>query len=746
MTLNANAVDIHLTMGVSETFRVVACRLTEGISKLTHAELELASLEDIDLEGSLQSDAKLSLHFGGIPLREWTLRVGKGRFVGIRDGALRYHIDLHPHLWLLQFSKNTRKFRNMSAKDIISKVLGENQVAHEWRTTRQPPTRKYCVQYRETNLDFVLRLLEFEGVYYTFESDGTLILEDNSAAADRIAGLSHFELIEAAGALDRGELGLHEFRKCAKVMPGKATVNDFNWKKPRLNLIQSKAAALDTELETYHYPTGFRNPKDGAYLAQIRLEAQRVPSKTVGGKGVVPTFAPCRKFNFGGIASAMFAGEYLLTEITHFAHNTVYGEVVTLPGGHVYENHFKAIPSNVPFRSPWTIPRPTIAGVHTAMVRGPAGEEIHTDKYGRFRAQFHWDREAKSTDEDSRWIRPLQETATSMVLARVGWEMSIAYIEGDPDRPVGIARKINGIMAPTYSQPSKKNVMSIKTPTYPKNGGYNEVRLDDSAGSMSFFMHAERDITHITLHDKTERIGSNETHTIGGSRTHNVKNDQSVKIGGDSKTTCANDYRMDIVKNRSISVGGDETIDVGATATVTAMNNDSETVGSNRITLAGLSGEGSISRTTEKNMIRMIGGAHITCATENISLAVKKNYMELIAGIKYTQTSKGGINQIVAGEKVLNVEGSVMRCSTKDMGIGTENGIVNVNVNASLKSDERLEFRANEVVLEAKSSFEFKSKDLEIKLTPEKAALKGSVLIKAGSKLIVTGGPDNITS
>src|SRR5262249_41621282 len=151
------------------------------------------------------------------------------------------------------------------------------------------------------------------------------------------------------------------------------------------------------------------------------------------------------------------------------------------------------IPAEVPFRPARVTPRPSITGCHTAMVRGPAGEEIHTDEHGRFRAQFHWDREAKGTDADSRWIRYLQESQTGVTLARVGWEVTTAYIDGDPDRPIGLARDINGAMPPAYAPVANPNTMTVKTPSSPATGGFNEIKLDDSKGSMLFYMRAERD-------------------------------------------------------------------------------------------------------------------------------------------------------------------------------------------------------------------------------------------------------------
>jgi type VI secretion system secreted protein VgrG len=743
--MSTRTFDIELSLPVLDVFRVVAARVTEGISKLSHFEVEISSHEALDFSAALRSDVGLAFLFDGVPLRSWTMRLGEAHFLGVEEGAMRYKLDLYPRLWFLRHAKNTRKFRNMSAKDIVSKVLSEGQVPFEWRITRTPPTRKYCVQYRETNLTFVLRLLEVEGIYYTFTSDDVLVLGDRSASADFVEGEPHYELLDAAGALERDAVGVHEWKRRAKVASGKASVNDFNWKKPRLNLLTSKAAAKDTELETYDYPTGFRNPRDGEYLAQIRLEAQRVPSRTASGKGNVPGFAPLRKFSFGDIGGPGLGGEHLLIEVEHLGHNAVYNKVLSLPKGRVYENRFVAIPSDVPFRPAWETPRPTIEGMHTAMVRGPAGAEIHTDKYGRFRAQFHWDREAKGTDLDSRWVRPLQESATSMVLARVGWEMSVAYIDGDPDRPVGIARNINGVMVPSYAQPAQKSVMTIKTPSSPKNGGYNEIRLDDNAGSQSFFVRAERDIVQVVKHDKTEMIGNNETHFVSVGMNRAVENNQTVAIGVDSKTSAGHDYRLEVKGNRSISVGGNETLEVGATAAVSVFSNDTETVGSVRMTQAGLAGEGSINRRTEKDITRMIGGALIAVSNENIQTQVQKDYLEIAGGVKLTMTQKGSIAQVVSGEKKLTVGGAILRESGEDMGVGAEKTAVRIAGTAALTSAERVEYRGKVVLLEAKSSLSFKAPGLFVSLTPGKTTLKGKVLLKPGDKVTTTGGPDNIT-
>lgn len=583
--MSTKKIDVDLKLEVPQDYSVATCTITEGISELTHASIEISARDQLDLNGVLATEARLELFLDGESARHFTLRVAKVSFLGVSHGSLRYRVDLRALPWLLRHTQNTRKFRGMSAEEIISKVLGEHFVPHSFRITRSTRTRNYCVQYHESNLDFVSRLLEFEGIYHTFSADGEWIFGDSSSAEPEVSGDPHIELIDAAGALSRDQLGVHELERGAEVASGTATVNDFNWKKPRMPLIQTASAANDAELEIYDYPSGYRTPEEGALLARLRLEALRVPADFLEGKGNVPSFAPAHVFFLGGAAGALFEGEWLLVRVKHEITMPGYGKEAGAAG--TYVNSFHAIPRAVPFRPPVQTPRPSVAGNHTVMVRGPAGEEIHTDEHGRFKAQFHWDREAQGTDEDSRWIRMTQEVATSMTLARVGWEVSVGYIDGDPDRPLGLSRQINGVMPPVYGQPAKKNVMTIKTPTYPGGGGYNEWRMDDSAGSMAIDVRAQREFLLKTQNDKSETVGNNETHANAASFTHGVDRHQRVKIGADSTTTVVAEEHLLVGKNRKVTVGGSETINIADAHESRVEENDSETVGSVRLTIAG---------------------------------------------------------------------------------------------------------------------------------------------------------------
>ncbi|MBI4955260.1 MAG: type VI secretion system tip protein VgrG [Myxococcales bacterium] len=586
--MSTRTFEVDLRMGLAQPYDVVSLRVTEGISALTHAVVEIASVESLDLDKVLAEPATLVLLLDHVEVRRFTLRVGKVGFIAEKRGTLRYRVELRAHPWLLRFTNDTRKFRHKTVEEIVAEVLGACGVPFRWETSRPTAKRNYCVQYHETNLAFVSRLLEFEGIYYTDDPDGVMVFGDSSAAAPAVPGTTHFELIEAAGALDHDAPGIHSIRRGAKICSGTATVNDFDWKKPRQKLLASQSAERDAYLEIYHYPSGYRDPSEGRRLAALRLEALRAPARYVEGAGTVPGFAPAHWFAFGAGAGAAFADEYLLVEVVHEHDNPSFEDAPTDGDpSKIYRNRFRAIPRSVPFRPALATPEPTIAGYHTALVRGPAGSEIHTDAYGRFKAEFHWDREATGSDADSRWLRMLQESASSMFLARVGWEVNVAYIDGDPDRPIGLARNINGVMRPAYALPAHKNQMTIRTPSSPATGGYNEIHLDDSAGAMTFDVQAERDLIGAVRHDRSETIGANETHAVGVTLQHDVERDQRLTVGANATTTCGGSYQLTVGKNRKRKIGGSEKVDVSKSMNVGVSGDDAEKVGSVRLSIVG---------------------------------------------------------------------------------------------------------------------------------------------------------------
>lgn len=577
--MSVRTVFASLSLG-GQAHHLVSCRVTEALSQVTTGAVEIASPEDLDAAGLAGGDATLEIHIDGQPVRQLSLVVGEMGFDRFEQGSRHFALALYSPFWKLRHTSGIRKFRLMSAKDIISAVLGECGIAHEWRLRREPPVRKYCVQYRESHFDFVNRLLEFEGIHFVSRDDGSLLLSDSSPDADFIDGKTSYRLLGSAGSLE-GDVGIHAFGAGARVRTGKATVNDYNWKTPAVPLLASAAGARDQDLEVYEVAAGYRKPDQGAALAARLLEAHRCLARFVRGASNIPYLSAGRRFQYEGDA----AGEYLLVSVTHVVQNEQFsGDTKTET---TYTNELEAIPAAVPFRREWLTPHPVVQGAHTAMVRGPVGEEIHTDQYGRFRAQFHWDREAQGTDEDSRWLRKVQESGTGANLARIGWEVSVAYLHGDPDRPVGFARNINGVMRPTYPQPADMTTMTIKTPTYPANGGFNEIKLDDRAGKMMMHFRAERNFVNKVRNDKTEAVGRDETHVIDQRFQRLVKNDQRLEIGNDRTTVVGGKRNNEVKGNRTDTIGGDERVKSASSIAVSVKGDDTESVGSMRFTFCG---------------------------------------------------------------------------------------------------------------------------------------------------------------
>lgn len=570
--------DVTLVAG-GMTLRVLEVTIAEGMSKLTEVKAIVASPTDLDFEQALDEDAMLTITNGGIPIRTFALRLGKAQFAGFVEQTIRYELTFHPTFYFTGFRRDTAKFRDMTTEAIIDMVLDEDGVEHEWGTTRKCDSRPYTVQYRETDLDFVRRLLEFEGIYYTFDDMGVMQLGDASGSLPEVPGT--FELLETSKAGVHDRAGVTELGRGAVFNSGAAAVNDYNWKNPYNSLLATAKSELDAEFETYEYPVGYRENAQGELLAKLRMQALVAQKKFVEGASSVVDFRAGKIFNFMHDEAYDFSGRYLLVEVTH----TIATRDAKTKHAK-YSNQFRAIPADTPFRPPVVTPRPVIIGNHTAMVRGPEGEEIHTDEHGRAKVQFHWDRDANGLD-DSRWIRTVQETSTSIVLSRVGWEVSVGYVDGDPDRPMGMGRQINGQMVPEYDQPKFKNRMSIKTETYPGKRGFNELRMDDSAGSQFMDFHSQNDFYDTTDNNKTETIGNDYNQLVKEGHHRTVDKNQDVTIKGNEKRQVGEDFSEKVDKDRKENVGGNERLDAQKAHALSVAGNDTEEVRGDRSVLAG---------------------------------------------------------------------------------------------------------------------------------------------------------------
>ena len=778
-------------------FPVRRATIREELSTPTWATIELRIRTDPGFGAMIDSDVTVVFTQGNQSVREVSLRVRSVKFLGHREGLLAFELDLRAKMWFLHLSKNTRKFRDMSARDIVAQVIG-GRVPFRFELMRRLWSLPYVVQYEELDFDFVSRLLEREGIYYTIEDDGTVVMADHSSAAEPFMPHLPLPLVTARDALAEGKESLFALSRGTRVGFGRATVNDYHWKTPDLNLLQTAEGERDQLLEHYDYPTGYRLPDQGKVLALLRIQSFEARKKYIAGQTSFIALRPHRSISIAHVDGYSFAGEYVLISVIHDFHHA--GEE-----GGTLQNRFEAIPRSTPFRPEIRTPKPEIGGYDTAMVRGPEGEEIHTDVHGRCKVQFHWDREAKGTDEDSRWLRVLQETSSSMTLARIGWEVAVQYLHSDPDRPIVIARMINGQMVPIYGQPSNQNMMCIRTETYPGKDGYNEIRIDDSAEKQQIYIRAQQQQMIVVEHDKREWIGNNETYTIEDNTSRRVDKHQTMHVAANHIVYTGANEELTVESNRVETIGGNESLRAGGPIGLNVSDNEQETVGALRFTMAGgislpklssllpqkpdpkalaqqalqnpggaaaalgsalkqsiptpaslkasitnslsldnlLSGQ--ISRAINETLKKTVGGAMISLAGEGIAENVQKMLAEVIGGVRVLVGKNGDVANTSSGNFTRFIGGMVLKKAGRDIGHSAEVANVTIAGNATMTAKEKLEIRGQTIQIIAKKRAFLSKEGLSFELTPGKINISGSLKLTSKDRIRVKGAPDNVT-
>lgn len=495
--------------------------------------------------------------------------------------AHQYVLRVVPQLALLARSVDARIFQEMDVREIVAQVLQDHGVTRsEWRLVGSYPKREYCVQYQESALDFITRLLEQEGIYYFVESgpDGEVVVfADDSSSAAPIA--DDYELPIRAGSRlgidqDFGRIPTDQRR----VRSGKFTLRDYNFERPALDLTCEAEGATDTDLEIYDYPGEYGDPGEGKRLAQVRLEAEQAWGETVTVEALCPRLEAGRVVKLTDAGD--LEGEYFVVEAIHDYADHGREDEETTPEVEVTAT---LIPKSVPYRLPRRTPVPVIHGPQTARIVAPEGAEpeaIHTDEHGRCKVKFNWDRSEISDDKASCWMRVSQlQTSGSLVLPRIEWEVIVEYLEGNPDRPVITGRLYNGVFKPPYALPEGKTRTTLRTQSTPGGGGHNEIRFEDKAGAEEIMIHAQHDMTLATANDKAKKVGNNETTVIGANSTLQVGGDQTVKITKGNQNTISGD--------QSISVGANRNVEVNAVTGLTVHGSATTSVGANQFEMDG---------------------------------------------------------------------------------------------------------------------------------------------------------------
>ncbi|MCA9607608.1 MAG: type VI secretion system tip protein VgrG [Myxococcales bacterium] len=634
--------------------------IDERLDRPYRARVELAHHDiDADIAQYLGKDCILEIHRGANVRR----LVGLVRHV--RESEDQHNAqqnvlcEVVPAYHLLSLRRDTRIFQGMSAPDILQEVLSGGLSPYgrsvELRLEDTYEPREYCIQYEETDLDFADRLMQEEGISYVFTHDGdqeVMVLRDRNAQHPDVASgaLVQFQP-HNQNILDVEPV--HRFRLRHRSRITSVVARDWDWTKAGSMKVEAEDRTTDpagTDRESYEQGegrsltiTGYSGTayakEDSTRQAQIRREMHVRDAITGAGTGSVIQFAPGTVFELTGHEVAGCDGRYLITAVQH----------ISLPPGGVdtdgttpeaYHNRFECIPLDTVYRPTRRTPKPRIPSIQTAMVTGPAGEEIHVDEHGRIKVQFFWDRQNPADETSSCWVRVEQPWAGPSwgfwYVPRIGMEVVVHFVDGDPDRPLVSGCVYDGANALPYPLPDEKTKSTIKSNSSLGGGGFNELRYEDLAGSEQIYTHAQKDYNEVVEHDhntlvhndQTNTVDVNQTQTIHNNQTEQVDVDQTMTIDGNRTVVVEGDYSETVLGTETRTVTGavTETFDATETRTVT----------------------GDLTETLEANETIDIGSNQTETITGNHTLTVSTDMTHTITGA-LTKTVIGGITQMTMG-------------------------------------------------------------------------------------------------
>jgi type VI secretion system secreted protein VgrG len=690
---------IKTPLGNSPAFVVSAFTGREAVSQLFNFQVDLLApaLSPVAFDKLLGQGVTVSMTLPDQSTRHWhgmVRSVSQGGTSQVESGisVTAYRLVLVPQLWLLTRRKQSRIFQQQSVPDILKAVLGSSASLDPQGTFEK---RDYCVQYRETDFDFISRLMEEEGLFYFFKhADGqhTLVVGNSATAHPAVPGPTTLSYEPADGGLTPDDR-VYSWEKEQSLTAGKVTLWDHTFEMPTShldaasNVLGSVTAGTVTHklsvggngaLELYDYPGGYAKRFDGVApgggdrasdlqkifqdnqrTADLRMRAEESGALRTTGASTCPQLTAGHKFTLDGHADG--DGEYVVLDVEHFASSGSLGST-GMDEGFSYTNRFGTTPVTLPFRPPQTTPRPHVAGCQTAVVVGPAGEEIFVDKYGRVKVQFHWDREGKKDANSSCWVRVASMWAGrqwgAVHLPRIGQEVVVDFIEGDPDRPIIVGSVYNADNMPPYALPDNKTQSGIKSRST-LNGTaahFNEFRFEDKKGSEQVYLHAEKNFDTVVENDETSKIGRDRTRTITRHDTLVLKNqpkdEDPLGSGNQSITIHKGNRDVKLMEGNETT-----TLDKGSHALVVTEGNHSVTVSNGNRTLEVTGDDTTTVNKGNRKVTVADGDETLVVQKGNQSVAIKMGNDETTIDMgNYTLTAKMGNIAIKANLGSITVE------------------------------------------------------------------------------------------
>ncbi|MEL6519827.1 MAG: type VI secretion system tip protein TssI/VgrG [Pseudomonadota bacterium] len=582
------------------------------------------------------------------------------QYVGVGESGNMYRLVLRPWFWLATKRRNQRIFHEKTAPEIISEILGEYGMGSFQDTlTKTYPKLEYTVQYRESDMTFVSRMMEKFGINYYFshsQGEHVMVLVDSLDNFEAIPGGSRPYVGTSSGAHSSEQEHFWAWSPKRVMTTGKVVMTGYNFKTPTANMRVEQtgdAAYTNGQIESFDYPGTYLDQGEGKDVVRLRTEQERSADKRHSSTGNVITLCSGMRVTITDNAKPdLVDQEYLCVRAHHSFRGQSFGSGSRTDQKEVFQGHYEFASTEAPFSPARKTPEARVMGPQTAWVVGAVGEEIDCDEYGRILVRFHWDLDGAH----SMRCRVAQMWAGnkwgSMYIPRIGMEVVVDFLEGDPDQPLVVGCVYNADNMPPYDLPGDKNLNGIKSDSTTGGGGYNELVFDDTKGEELFRQHAQKDMLTKVLNDETREVDNNRDTIIGNNETRTVKGEEVHEIDKDSTYTIHGGEARTIDKNHDTKIKGNETHDVTG-------NRTSEVMGAEKLT---------VTRTTDINGLQAI----TIESMQSIELKVGMNSIKLEqSGIKInglmvdvnatTMLNTSGLMSTHKASAIMTVQGALVK-------------------------------------------------------------------------------------
>ncbi|MEM5290648.1 type VI secretion system Vgr family protein, partial [Paraburkholderia sabiae] len=588
----------------------------------------------------------------GAGAREISGIVTEARYVDQTNRQSNYELVMKPWIWLADQRSDFRIFQRKSVVEIIEEVFGNYMYSYDLRLSGTYSALDYQVQYGETDYYFIQRLMAEHGIYWFFEHSDTfhrMVLVDQLGAHKPVESAAYQTLPYYPPGQKIDQEYISQFDTGGSLQSGRWTTNDFDFKKPKAQLIAQNELPQETahnDFERYEWPGDYTDPSHGEAFAQLRMEEVRAHGERASGSGNVRDVVCGTTFQFEGYPHQAANQEYLVISAWFSA-----TEISDTSGSGAYSvnSSFVVQPATTVFRPSRTrYPKPRTSGPQTAVVTGPAGQEIWTDQYGRVKLSFHWDRSGVMDQNSSCWIRVSYPWAGGgfggVNIPRIGTEVIVDFENGDPDRPIVVGRLYNAMTMPPWELPGGATQSGLLSRSMKGGAGNaNAIRFEDKAGAEELWLQAEKDMRTEVENDESHSVLANRTKSVGGNETTSVKGTRTETVTGDESIT--------LQANRTRSVASNDTVEIGANQSTTVTGNQRHEVKANRDRIVGGNDTLSVTGFREETVTGT--------GTETVHQAKTSNLLNdhtvMVTGHQLVQVGKG---------KELHVTGDVVVSST----------------------------------------------------------------------------------